>query len=58
MFSVTALFVALAAGSVLAAVSELAPIPADLSTPVQQRLAFHGPTGMVLYSGRLNPAPD
>jgi len=36
----------LSAVSALAVVSELPPIPADLSTPVQQRLAYHGPTGM------------
>ena len=27
---------------------ELPPIPRDLSTPVAQRVAFNGPTGMLL----------
>lgn len=35
-----------------AQVTELPPIPADLSTPVQVRLAFNGPTGKRLYSTR------
>ncbi|KAF8313567.1 Metallo-dependent phosphatase [Clavulina sp. PMI_390] len=32
----------------LAAVKQLPPIPTDLSTPVQQRLAFQGPTAMAV----------
>lgn len=31
--------------AVYGAVPELPPIPTDLSTPVSQRIAFHGPTG-------------
>jgi hypothetical protein len=35
--------------------TELPPIPRDLSTPVAQRVAFNGPTGMPLILLMLQP---
>lgn len=48
MLSLTIVWILGALNFVLADPPELPPIPSDLTTPVQQRIAFNGATGVSL----------